>query len=296
MMIDEKISPVYITAMKPAIGYVRLDTAAQTDCGPSIEAQRRKLAALAELHDYRVVDMVEETADARRLSRPGWSRVQRAVRKEKIGAVLIASLDRITRSVVDLSRLVADFERRGVALVSAAEFLDTTSASGRLVVNILGIVAEWEREATSDRTSAALKELKAQGRATGGVAPFGYRFERGLRVRDFDEAAILAALAEYRHQGKSWAEVARALNEAGYRTRTGRAWTRQGVYQLPRGAMILFDHEHGEHTYMSATKWEGKRRYGTPVADVRCLEGDIAVIDDKLVHFRNDHRQPLLGG
>ena len=238
-----------------------------------------------------MADVVEETADVRTLSRPGWSRVQRAVHEEKIDAVLIANLDRITRSLVDLARLVADFERCGVALLSAAEFLDTTSASGRLVVNILGIVAGWEREAISKRTSVALRKLKAQGRATGGVAPFGYRFEGGIRVRDFDEAEILAALAEYRHQGKSWAEVARALNEAGYRTRTGRAWTRQGVYQLPRGAMILFDHEHGEHMYMSVTKWVGKRRYGTPVADVRCLEGHIAVIDDKLMHFRNGHRQ-----
>ena len=138
------------------------------------------VATMAALHDYYVVDVVEETAGARTLSRPGWSRVQRAARKEEVGAVLIANLDRITRSVVDLSRLVADFERRGVALVSAAEFLDTTSASGRLVVNILGTVAQWEREAISEHTSATLQKLKAQGRATGRVAPFGYRFEGGM--------------------------------------------------------------------------------------------------------------------
>ena len=60
------------------------------------------------------------------------------------------------------------FSRRGVALISAAESLDTSSAGGRLVVNVLGAVAQWEREATAERTSAALQVLKQQGRATGG--------------------------------------------------------------------------------------------------------------------------------
>ena len=73
------------------------------------------------------------------------------------------------------------FSRRGVALISAAESLDTSSAGGRLVVNVLGAVAQWEREATAERTSAALQVLKQQGRATGGVAPYGYQFIDGRR-------------------------------------------------------------------------------------------------------------------
>ena len=83
--------------------------------------------------------------------------------------MLIAKLDRCTRSVADLASLIDTFSRRGVALISAAESLDTSSAGGRLVVNVLGAVAQWEREAIAERTSAALQVLKQQGRATGGV-------------------------------------------------------------------------------------------------------------------------------
>ena len=61
----------------------------------------------------------------------------------------VAKLDRCTRSVADLASLIDTFSRRRVALISAAESLDTSSAGGRLVVNVLGAVAQWEREATA---------------------------------------------------------------------------------------------------------------------------------------------------
>ena len=155
---------------RQAIGYVRVSTEQQADSGLSIAAQRVKLEALAVLNDYQLIDVVVDAgASAKSLDRPGWQRVMGAVHGRQVGAVLIAKLDRCTRSVADLASLIDTFSRRGVALISAAESLDTSSAGGRLVVNVLGAVAQWEREATAERTSAALQVLKQQGRATGGV-------------------------------------------------------------------------------------------------------------------------------
>ena len=94
--------------------------------------------------------------------------------------------------------MIDTFSRRGVALISAAESLDTSSAGGRLVVNVRGAVAQWEREATAERTSAALQVLKQQGRATGGVAPYGYQFIDGRRAslkgREGSEAEAAATV------------------------------------------------------------------------------------------------------
>ena len=106
-------------------------------------------------------------AAAHRQATPAGPIRHRAPGTGPVGAVLITKLD--------------TFSRRGVALISAAESLDTSSAGGRLVVNVLGAVAQWEREATAERTSAALQVLKAQGRATGGVAPYGFQFIDGRR-------------------------------------------------------------------------------------------------------------------
>ena len=227
---------------RQAIGYVRVSTEQQADSGLSIAAQRVKLEALAVLNDFQLIDVVVDAgASAKSLDRPGWQRVMGAVHGRQVGAVLIAKLDRCTRSVADLASLIDTFSRRGVALISAAESLDTSSAGGRLVVNVLGAVAQWEREATAERTSAALQVLKAQGRATGGVAPYGFQFIAGRRAWHQGEQETLAAIIEHRAAGLSWAKVAGKLNTTGHRTRTGGRWTRQGAHQVHQAR----EREHG---------------------------------------------------
>jgi hypothetical protein len=69
----------------------------------------------------------------------------------KVRVVIVAKLDRLTRSVKDLCELLERFERRGVALGSVAESFDTGSAAGRLVLNIMAAVSQWEREAIGER-------------------------------------------------------------------------------------------------------------------------------------------------
>lgn len=215
-----------------AVGYIRVSTDQQACSGLSVEAQRAKVEALATLHDFDLDVVVDAGVSAKSLDRPGWAQVMAAVNAGKVAAVLIAKLDRATRSVADLATLIDTLQRRGVALLSAAESLDTSSAGGRLVVNVLGAVAQWEREATAERTSQALQVLRSQGRATGGVAPYGYQFVDGLRVANDAEQDTLAAARAARVQGLSWAGVAAVLNASGRRTRTGAEWTRQGICQV----------------------------------------------------------------
>ena len=90
-----------------------------------------------------------------------------------------------------------------------------------------------EREATAERTSAALQVLKQQGRATGGVAPYGFQFIDGRRAWHQGEQETLAAIIEHRAAGLSWAKVADQLSATGRRYECGaRRWTRQGAHQV----------------------------------------------------------------
>ena len=93
-----------------------------------------------------------------------------------------------------------------------------------------------EREATAERTSAA---LQVQGRATGGVAPFGFQFIDVRREWHQGEQETLAAIIEHRAAGLSWAKVADKLNATG--RRTGGQWTRQGAHQVHQAR----EREHG---------------------------------------------------
>ena len=74
--------------------------------------------------------------------------------------------------------------------------------------------------------------LKQQGRATGGVAPYGFQFIDGRRAWHQGEQETLAAIIEHRRAGLSWGKIADKLNATGHRTRTGSQWTRQGAQQV----------------------------------------------------------------
>ena len=217
-----------------------MSTERQAASGLSLEEQRRKVAAQAVVSDAELVGIVEDAgASAKTLDRPGWSRVADMVSQGAVDVVMVAKLDRCTRSVSDLGTLLDQLGKarradggRGVALVSCAESLDTSTAGGRLVLNVLGAVAQWEREATAERTSAALQQKKAQGRRYCNVAPFGSAFIDGRRVDHAGEQLILAGIIGHRRGGLSWAKVADQLNADGHRTRTGAPWTRQGAQQI----------------------------------------------------------------
>jgi DNA invertase Pin-like site-specific DNA recombinase len=91
-------------------------------------------------------------------------------------ALLVVKLDRLTRSVVDLGTLVERYFAPGkAALLSVGEQIDTRSAAGRLVLNVLASVSQWEREAIAERTASAMQHKAKQGEYTGGQAPYGRR-------------------------------------------------------------------------------------------------------------------------
>src|SRR5712664_3562843 len=122
----------------------------------------------------------------------------------KVDTVIIAKLDRLTRSVKDLAELLERFQRRGVSLVSVAESLDTGSAAGRLVINIMTAVSQWEREAIGERTRDAMQHKRANGQCIGNLA-YGYRISAdGEHVEaEPSEQKALAKIRGLRKQGHS---------------------------------------------------------------------------------------------
>jgi DNA invertase Pin-like site-specific DNA recombinase len=139
-----------------------------------------------------------------------------------VNTVIIAKLDRLTRSVKDLAELLERFTRRGVSLVSVAECLDTGTAAGRLALNIMVSVSQWEREAIGERTRDAMHHKRANGERVGTV-PFGYRATAdGLHLdSDPAEQTILCRMRELKAAGYTTRRVADELNRQGYTTRRG---------------------------------------------------------------------------
>ena len=217
-----------------AIGYVRVSTEKQTDFGVSLEAQSEKVRAMAVVQDAELAEVIIDAGEsAKSLNRPGMARLLSLVDAGAVDTVIIAKLDRLTRSVKDLAELLERFTRRGVSLVSVAESLDTGTAAGRLVLNIMVSVSQWEREAIGERTRDAMQHKRANGERVGTV-PFGHRTAAdGFHLEaDPAEQSILSRIRELKAAGCTTRQIADELNRQGFTTRRGTAWRFQYVAQL----------------------------------------------------------------
>src|ERR1700692_1412566 len=208
------------------IGYVRVSTDKQADRGVSLDAQAQKIRAMSIVHGAELREIIVDGGEsAKSLNRPGMARLLALVDGGEVQTVIIAKLDRLTRSVKDLCTLLERFTRRGVALVSVAESLDTGSAAGRLVLNIMTTVSQWEREAIAERTRDAMNHKRNNGERVGNIQ-FGYRRCADGKHLETDpaEQAVLDEIRRLRVSGATLRGIAVALNHRGHRTRRGSTW------------------------------------------------------------------------
>lgn len=214
------------------IGYIRVSTDQQASEGVSLEAQREKIRAYCTALDLELVEICADNGfSAKTIERPGLADALAGLRSGRADILLVAKLDRLTRSVKDLGQLVDTYFLPGrYSLLSIGDSIDTRTASGRLVLNVLASVAQWEREAISERTSEALRHLKAQGVHIGAT---GYGARR-LREPDANgrrrivtvaaEEQVITRMQELRQSGLTFSAICAVLNQDGIPSPRGLAW------------------------------------------------------------------------
>jgi DNA invertase Pin-like site-specific DNA recombinase len=202
------------TAYK-AIAYVRVSTGEQRESG--LEAQRTAVTVEAERRGWELVHVFEDAgASGKSMSgRPGLQEALGAVEGGEADVLLVSKLDRLSRSLVDFAGLMQRAQRKGWQLVALDVNIDTTTAAGALVANVMASVAEWERRTIGERTAAALAVKKANGVRLG--RPREISEETIERVRELYEAGLTVAA------------IARRLNEEGVPTPRGGSWFSPGV-------------------------------------------------------------------
>ena len=220
-----------MTSEKPrrVYGYVRVSTDRQD---LSLEVQAEKLKAMASikgLPDLEII--VDEDESAKNLKRPGVQHLLAMVRAGEVSMIIIAKLDRLTRSVRDLAELVDLFNVHGVSLISVSETLDTSTAVGRMMLNVLATVAQWERETIGERTRDALRAKKARGERSGTV-PWGKMVVEGKLVPCEWEEHVASEALRMRAEGCSLTGIAMTLNFRGYVTRKGTPWRFQYIAKM----------------------------------------------------------------
>jgi len=214
------------------IGYARVSTDEQAKSGLGLEAQIAKIRSYADLFELTVTDIViDDGVSGKNLKRPGLIKAIRAIKAGDAEGMLVAKLDRLTRNVADLGTLVQNvFDK--AELYSVSEQINTKNAAGRLVLNVLVSVAQWERETICERTSDALQAKKARGEKTGGNVPFGFEVVSGKLIENEAEQAVIEKIKELRANGLSLRKIADRLNAEGIGTKTGKQWNAMQISRI----------------------------------------------------------------
>lgn len=231
-----------------AIGYVRVSTVEQKSQGVSLEAQAEKIELQAKLSDYELIDsIIDAGMSAKSLNRPGIKTIIQMVKAKEVDSIIIYKLDRLSRNVSDLNYLIQLFNKYGVNLIAVKDAIDTQSAGGRMVINMLATISQWEREVIGERTSEALAYKKAQGQKTGGSVPFGYRIS-GYTSKGNSEVSskmipilepepteqeALKLIKKLKNKGYSLSAICRELEKRSIKTKTGRnKWNHNTISRI----------------------------------------------------------------
>ena len=216
------------------IGYCRVSSDKQVDVGMSLEVQEFQIRKYAELYEIRLGEIIVDAGEsAKSLKRPGMQRIIELMDSGLCSGVLVVKLDRLTRSVKDLCHLLERYFFKNKVLISVQEKIDTNSAMGRMVMNVVMSISQWEREATSERTRAVLQHKKAKGERVGNIA-FGYKLALdGVHLEEhLREQEILKAVTLMRKSGMTLNEISKDVRLRGYQSRNGKPFGISSIHAM----------------------------------------------------------------
>jgi site-specific DNA recombinase len=225
--------------MKVAV-YVRVSTEEQAKEGYSISAQKERLTAYCMSQGWEIVNFyVDEGYSAKNMDRPELKRMIKHIQEGLIECVLVYRLDRLTRSVLDLYKLLELFEKHNCKFKSATEVYDTTTAMGRMFITIVAALAQWERENLGERVRMGMQEKARQGKWVPNQAPYGYDIDLEndkLKINAF-EASVVRRIFDMYLSGMGTSKIAAILNQEGIKTKNNANWRSFSIRYILRNPL-----------------------------------------------------------
>lgn len=238
--------------------YTRVSTEDQAKEGFSLDAQLERLRFYAKAQGWTVAgEYVDEGHSGRTTKRPQYQRMM-----AEIGAwdtLLVLKMDRIHRNSRNFMGMMDDLRRRGKEFASVTESLDTSTAMGRFVMDIIQRIAQLESDQIGERTFVGMEQKAKQGGGSlGKPAPYGYRYGPGRTLEPVPgQAEVVASLFRDFAEGAGKQDLATALNARGVPGPAGTAWGYKAVDRIL-----------GNPTYAGALGWDGQLQVGQHAAIV----------------------------
>jgi DNA invertase Pin-like site-specific DNA recombinase len=208
-----------------AIGYLRVSTEEQAASGLGLEAQRARVTAEIERRGWELAEViVDDGYSAKSMDRPGIIEAVRMLTSREADALVVAKLDRLSRSLLDFAALMDRSRREGWAVVALDLGVDTSTPSGEMMAGVMATFAQYERRLIAERTVAALRVLKSRG----------VRLGRPVAL----PAEVRERIAEEWARGTTLEVIAAGLTVDGVPTARGGRWHRATVLKVLRSLAL----------------------------------------------------------
>jgi len=210
----------------------------------SLEAQEARLMSYIDIQpgwEFAGVVYQDEKSGAT-LERSGLQRTLAAAKAGKFDILLVYRVDRLSRSLRGLVDILDQLAQADVAFQSATEPVDTSSAVGRMLIQMLGVFAQFEREILIDRVINAMERKAAKGEWCGGHPPHGYGFNsatKKLQIAQGEDLHVRDMFAVFNDLRLGTKDVAKELNQRGFRTRAGKPWSGNSILAMLRNRTYL---------------------------------------------------------
>lgn len=219
-----------------AIGYVRVSTDKQVREGVSVENQVERIREFCDRDNLELVDIIrdEGISGGKNRSRSGFVRLLEKIETDEIDAVVLYSLERLSRDMLTILSLERYLDEYDVTLYTVEGKIDTSTIDGWMSFSMKAFMGEMERRQVKSRTKKAMDHMKKNGRVVGDI-PFGFKREGDLLVEIPEEQSIITQVNAMYSHGMNLSSIVRTLNRDGIKTRNGNDWDTTQIRRLIDG-------------------------------------------------------------
>src|SRR5207244_8731644 len=182
----------------------------------------------------------DEGFTGRDVRRPAYQRMMDE--PDRWDILLVLKIDRIHRNARNFMAMMDDLRRSGKDFVSATESLDTSTATGRFVADMLQRIAQLESEQIGERVHMGMRQAAEEGKFLGMSNPYGYRYDsasKNLIVVPAEAEVVREIFRLARDERRSMREIAGTLNAQGVVTKRGRAWSKRQLFRVLHSALSI---------------------------------------------------------
>jgi len=225
--------------------YTRVSTEDQAKEGFSLDAQLDKLCSYCKARDWEISERyVDDGYSGRYIKRPAYKRMMNEM--EKWDILLVIKMDRIHRNSKNFMLMMEELKKNDKEFVSMTESLDTSTAMGRFVMDIIQRIAQLESEQIGERVYAGMEQkARTNSGMLGFNIPYGYDYIDGNLIIKKDESKVVKDIYSWYLEGKSMDDIVKMLNNSEIPSKKGVFWAKKTISKILKNPI-----------YCGYTRWE----------------------------------------